>query len=452
MRIYHFSPKVFGMAAVLLSAAVTAARAQQPPALPAAPPAPVPATGTVSTSPPPGTPNSPFISPFVTPAAPQGVPDSLLTIPSDYRLDIGDTVSVSVPTPWNISTSVGVPVDGMLRLPRLKSPVYARGKTCGELAEALRVGWSHQFKIKPGQVTVGVAAMRARRVLVQGNGAGNGEVALQPGWRVANLIAALGGNPFPERLTVTITNPARSGPVKVDLAAAVQAPDGLENVALLEGDTVTILQPKTIRLLIEGEGPRGLHNVDARFGLRRALTSLAFSPTGALGALRDAKILRPAVEGDPNSEAQFVPVDLYAVMTSTDPKDIPLRDMDLLYIPPSVRQVYLFGEIGGRGLLQLREDKEHVYLYDVLAQAGGPLRGQSSIKDILIRRYVNNKPVDMRANFDAYIKRGDPSGNPEIFPQDLIYVFGAKERNRAISSIFNGAALVNLFRSFVPGL
>jgi hypothetical protein len=186
--------------------------------------------------------------------------------------------------------------------------------------------------------------------------------------------------------------------------------------------------------------------------LRRALTMLAFSPTNAPGALREAKILRPAVEGDPNSEAQFIPVNLYEVMTSNDPKDLPLRDMDLLYIPPSVRQVYLFGEIAGRGLLQLREDKEHVYLYDVLAQAGTPLRGQSSIKDILIRRYVDGKPVDIRANFNAYITRGDPKGNPEIFPQDFIYVFGVKDSNQSIGKIFNGAALFNLVRSFVPGL
>ena len=443
---HRLLPLIFGPATVLLLGANVSARAAQQPS----PPPATPSSGTASPVPPAGAPNSPFVSPFVTPTPPPGTPDSLLTIPADYRIDIGDAVSVSTPPPWNINATVSVPVDGMLRLPRLKAPVYARLRTCTELAEALRLAWSHQLKIKPGQVTVGIAAMRARRVLVQGNGAANGEVALQPGWRIANLVATLGGNPFPERLTVTITNPARSAPVKVDLAAAVQSPDGPENAALLEGDTITILQPKTIRLLIEGEGPRGMHNVDARFGLRRALTQLAFSPVNAPGALRDAKILRPAVDGDPNSEAQFVPVDLYAVMTSDDPKDFPLRDMDLLYIPPSRRQVYVFGEIAGRGLLQLREDRGHIYLMDVLAQAGTPLRDQSNIKNILIRRYVDGKPVDITANWDAYIKRQDPSGNPEIFSQDLIYVFGARDRNRTISNIFNGAALVNLFRSFIP--
>ena len=51
----------------------------------------------------------------------------------------------------------------------------------------------------------------------------------------------------------------------------MNVPGSPENLPLLEGDTLTVDTARTIRLLVAGEGPRGQHEVDYRYGLRRAL-------------------------------------------------------------------------------------------------------------------------------------------------------------------------------------
>jgi protein involved in polysaccharide export with SLBB domain len=261
------------------------------PALPApGPVAPGPTSPSGSAAP------SPYVSPFATPQAPNGVPGALLSIPADYRLDIGDLVEIKVLfrllKGTNLDATVPIPADGLLRLSRLKAPVNARLLTCDELSEALRRAWSHQFRLQPGQVVVRVANPRLRKINLMGNGIENGVVGLQPGWRIADVIVATGGNPYPERAKLVVTNKQRPAPVTVDLVQALANPESPANIALLEGDVVTVTVPKAERLIVYGEGPRGTHNIDERYGLRLALAGLGYSTTNATGSLRDAMIVR----------------------------------------------------------------------------------------------------------------------------------------------------------------
>ena len=53
------------------------------------------------------------------------VNDALVSVPADYRLDIGDTVRVDVLRHANdgVNANVLIPADGMVRLPRLKAAI-----------------------------------------------------------------------------------------------------------------------------------------------------------------------------------------------------------------------------------------------------------------------------------------------------------------------------------------
>ena len=406
--------------------------AQQPAPAPVTPVAPAPA--------PVGTP----------PAGPAPLPatllppDALISVPADYRLHIGDVVRVSVLRHIEVNATVAVPIDGKLRLERLKEPVDARGKTLPELADALARGWSHQFRLKPGQVNVAVTAMRKRRIFMQGNAGGNGELDLQPGWRIAHL---LGGQRSPERLTVTITNPARSAPVSVDLSEAISSPASEANVPLLENDTITVQVPRTIRMLVTGVGPLGEHEIDYRYGLRRALGTLKYTTKDAAGSLRDVRILRKERPDDLDSPDRIIPVNLYALLDKPDTPDIPLRDQDVLHIPASERWVVLLGEVNGRGLMYLPENEDEITLQDVMSRSGGPLTGRSSIGKIGIRRVVDGKPVVFTVDYGKYLNFNDPKGNPEILPHDEIFVPPiARRTDDAISGFFRGFSLWSFFK------
>ncbi len=379
------------------------------------------------------------------------LPDAVASVPADYRLDIGDTIRVDVPRHTDVSMTVLIPADGMVRLPRLRAPVSARGKTSAALADALAKGWKHVFRLRPGQVTVAVTAQRMRRVTVRGNAIENREVSLLPNWRLANVIAALGGTRAPlDRITATITNPLRPAPVTVKLSTALSDPEAADNVPLLEGDTVVADAPRTIRLYVQGEGPRGVHEVEHHFGLRRALTQIQYNYTalGATGSLRDARIYRKAVEGDLSSEDIVIPINLKEVMTGEGTDDVKLRDQDLLFIPPSENYVYVFGEAGGSRKQRMPEDRK-TYLIDVIGNAGGTT-GVAKIGQIAVLREVNGKSTKTVYDFGKYLKDQDPRHNPEILAKDIVYVPKVGQK-LGIGEIFTGINLYSVLKGFLGG-
>ncbi len=369
-------------------------------------------------------------------------PDALASVPADYRVDIGDTISVDVPRHPDVTKTLLIPADGQIILPKLRAPIDARGKTCAELSQELSEGWRHVFVLRPGQVTVAVAGQRMRRIYVRGSAVKGGEFDLKPHWRVSNLAAVLGGVPQADRVVARITNERRPEPsISVDLEAALNASGSPEDVPLLEGDTLTLDAPKAIRLLIVGEGPRGEHEIDNRYGLRRALGQLKFSPYGATGSLKDARIYRKRVPGDPISVEEVIPVDLLRVMNG-EAKDIALRDMDLLHILPTNRQVYVLGETG-RGIQNMREDRP-TYLLDVMATAG--YTASAKIGEIGILRKENGVLTKKAYDFGKFLKDQDPKNNPELMPQDIVFV-PQVGRKFQIGDIFTGWSVFQIFKT-----
>jgi len=346
---------------------------------------------------------------------------AVTNIPADYRLDTDDAITIDVGRHPDVSRTIRVPADGSVRLPRLLRPVFARGKTCSELADLLaeRLTSEGRLVLRPGQVTVSVSAPRQRRVYVRGSAVAGREHELQNGERISELVAAIGGVPQPDRITALLTGPHREAPISLNLDDALNRPGSPDNVPLQEGDTLTLDAPRKIRLYVEGEGPRGVHEFDYRFSLKQMLVELGFSPNGATGDLKHSRIRRKSDSHDPASPDVFLPVDLLRVMTD-ESYNVKVQDMDTLEIPVSEQYIYVFGEVGGARKVYLPQDRTW-YLSDVIANGGGTT-GSAKIGAINIIRNVDGKPEAKTYDFGRYLKNLDPAQNPQVQQGDLVYV------------------------------
>ena len=384
------------------------------------------------------------------PASAVPVPTGDAGAPEDYRLDTGDGVAIEVARHTDVSRAFRLTSDAKIRLPRLSSPILARGKTCAELTAEIteRLTKEGKLKLRPNQVLVQVTDMRVRRIYVRGSAGRSSDYDLKNGWRISELLTILGGVPNPERVTARLLNPKRPEEKKVDLFTALNSPESADNIALQEGDTLIMDLPRNKRLLVKGEGPRGIHELDERFGLRQALVSLGFATSNASGDLRHARLLRPSIPGDPNAPTTTQTVDLFALLSDDTTPDIALHDMDTLEIPISERFIYIYGESAAPRKWYMPEDRK-VYLADVMAMG---YTGSTKLDGIKVMRVVDNKANVKTYKFGTFLKNGDPQNNPEIQPKDMIVMDYVTRSDERINSVWQVWGLYNLAAAVFPGV
>jgi len=392
-------------------------------------------------------------APAVLPASSSGVADASFTADlSTYRLDTGDTVSITVDRHGDVSRNITLMTDAAVLLPRIGKPIMARGMTCAELSAAVykSLNTPNIFKIKPEQVTVALVAGRTRRVFVRGNAVRGGDYDLKNGWRVTELAAIMGGVPQPDRVTVNITNARRPAPVSVDLESALASDASPANIALMEGDTLIINQPQNKVFFVKGEGPRGRQEVDERFTLKQALVQLGVSQNNSTGELRKAKLHRHTIPGDVKSPTTTEDIDLVKVLT--DPEtDHDLKNYDTLEIPLSLRYYFVWGELGGARKRYLPEDRK-TYLLDVMSDSGNTTPGQAKIGAIkVLRGGEQDKQEVVTVDYGKFLRTGEARYNPEILPNDVVIVPNVK-RVDPINTIWTGFGLFNLAKSLIPGI
>lgn len=379
----------------------------------------------------------------------------LLTLPApgrqdaDYVLDSDDIISIEVQRHPDVSKTLKVPADGKIRLPRLTSPVVVRGLTCAGLVTKLNTVLQSEGKLRlrPGQVQVNLQERRPRRVYLRGNAVGGAQLDLINGWRISELLASVGRTFQPERVTVILTSPRRPQPLPIDLAAIDKNPDGPENLALQEGDTLTINLPKPKRLFITGVGaPLGEYELDERFGLRRALIKLGVVVRDNPGDLQRAVLKRKKVPGDPNAEDIRLPVDLLTLLTDDTAPEVPLVDLDTLEIRPHNRYVYAYLADQQARKLPLPEDRK-TRLFDVMTTIGG-IPGPSKTSNIALWRGLpSGKPQRIGVDLQRFFQKGDPAGNPEILPEDVI-VISANRRLDPFQALWQAVGLGQALQFF----
>jgi protein involved in polysaccharide export with SLBB domain len=383
--------------------------------------------------------------------APTGVP--LGDVSPDYRLDTDDAVTINVMRHTYIAGTFKIPPDGLLRLPRLVTPVMARGKTCSELADEItgKLKTEGKLVLRPGQVSVTPFMTRKRRVLVRGNAVGGREYELQNGWRIADLVAYMGSIPQPDRVKARLTSPRRPEPLVVNLNAALADPTSSANILLQEGDTLTVEMPRRKRLLITGEAPRGEREFDDWVGLKRALLAMGFTAYGGASDLANARLIRYAVPGDLSSQATYIPVNLQKLLTEENAAEIPFEDMDTLDIPLSEKHVFIVGQVNGIRKWYPPQDRK-TYLVDVFTTTGD-VNGRAAIGRIKLLRKDPKTGEWREKEYDLgkFYSKADYKQNPEVLPMDMIYV-PANNKTDVVGNVWTAFGLYNLMKTFVPGL
>lgn len=349
-------------------------------------------------------------------------PPAPVAVAADYRLDTDDALLIEVARHADITRTVRIPADGTIRLPRLDRPILARGLTCDALVALLeeRLTREGKLKLRRGQVQVSVVAVRPSRIYLRGNAVLGRELAMKPGWRLSELIAAIGGLPQADRVLARLTNPLRPRPVEIDLTAIERDPSSPANVELMEGDTLTVDAPRRKRLFVTGEGPRGEHELDERFGLRRALIKMGITVRDNPGDLRQAILKRKTVPGDPNAPEIRLPVDLVKLLTDDSAPEVPLEDMDTLDIPAARNFIYLWGADGSARRWILPQDRP-TRLLDIFTTVGG-VPGNGKIGEVGVWRYEQGVPKRRSYDLGRYLRDGKMEQNPLIQPEDIVIV------------------------------
>ena len=349
----------------------------------------------------------------------------------------------------DVSRSLKIPTDGLIRLSRLARPVVARGKTCDELVSVLseRLQAEGKLRLRAGQVQVSLLERRTRRVYLRGTGIGGGQLDLVNGWRISELLASSGRVPQPERVVATLTNPRRPAPLPVDLATIYRDPADPANLLLKEGDTLTVDLPKPKRVFVTGLGvPLGEHEIDERFGLRQTLIKLGVTMRDNPGDLKHAVLKRRKTPGDPNSPVTNVPVDILALLTSESTPDVTIEDMDTLDVPAANNFVYLYLADQQARKYALPQDRK-TRLFDLITQTGG-IPGPSKTNSITLWRGISSdKPVPQTIDLSKFLKNGDIKSNPEIFPEDVV-VIAPNRRTDPFQILWQGVGLTQALQFF----
>jgi protein involved in polysaccharide export with SLBB domain len=138
--------------------------------------------------------------------------------------------------------------------------------------------------------------------------------------------------------------------------------------------------------------------------------------------LREARVIREE-KGQPGT----VPLDLSRMLDGEDFPTISLRDGDTLVIPalavgvsgvPSERGVKVFGGVAVPSVVQVDGP---TLLMDVLMLAGSPT-ADANMKKIWWVHAVDGIDQAQVVNLRRFLEKGDPAGNPLIYPGDTVNV------------------------------
>lgn len=168
-----------------------------------------------------------------------GVLPVLAQTPPDYLLGPGDQLSITVLGEADLTRTVTVRPDGKITIPLLGDLTVA-GMTPAQVTEMLVAGLRKY--IRNPVVTVTVSQTRTSSVYLVGPGISRpGTYQIQPGWTLIEVIGAAGG--LTSRAAMKRATLVRRGepqPMALDLERLFVRADSSANVALQDGDILTV--------------------------------------------------------------------------------------------------------------------------------------------------------------------------------------------------------------------
>ena len=354
---------------------------------------------------------------------------SLLAQPADYTLDTGDVIAVVVLRHGQFSGEYTVPPDGNVVFPGVGS-LQVRGLTLQGLSDTLRERL--RARLRNPEVFVSLKQARPQLVFVEGQLNRPGAHPIQPGWRVADAIAAAEGlKILPERTVATLIRGEQTMPI--DLPAILHRGDQRTNYLLQPGDLLSVQQKPAIRVAILGEVKRsGNYDLDAGM---RALQAIA----QAEGVTEFAALKRAFID----RRGEIIPFDLYRASVQGDTSERnnpPLHDGDVIVVPQNLQRYAIVGQVVRPGYYPIPEGKPFL-LSDAIAQAGG-MTPRAITSTVTILRMEGDTLNRLRVPYQQFLKRGKLDANPPIREGDVIYL--AEVNRLELGQILTAVSILNI--------
>jgi len=342
-----------------------------------------------------------------------GAPTSLPTggpraaLKGSYRLGPQDVLAVVVDKHPEFSNArLIVPPDGRIALPAAGS-LRVNGMTAAQVERLITQRL--QGRLRDPHVTVTIVQLRDASlgyVSVVGDVVKPGFVAIREGWRLSEIVAAVGG--VQGRMDETRTTLARRGvpAMTVSLHAAISYPLSRANVRLRADDVVSVIRQEPARIAVNGDvGKPSVYELRAAPRLLDALVA-----AGGLRQRADASkayILRGGKRID---------VNLVDALELRNPlANVALRSGDFLTIEAVLpASVAVNGDVNKSGVYELRDTPR---LLDAIVAAGGLRQRADMTSAFLLRR---GKRIDL--NLENAIEQKDEAANIALQAGDFLTV------------------------------
>ena len=289
---------------------------------------------------------------------PRGVVNAVEGAPNLPAQKIGprDLIAIQVYDSPELTRTVRVGADGMIRLPMLRQRIKADGLMPGDLELAVATALEEEGLIIEPFVSVTVAEYSSRPISVAG--AVKGPLTFQASAPVTLLEAITrAGGLTPEAGPEILISKSQQGPdgeqtsliQRVPVKALIDAADPDVNIQLSGGEEVRVPEAGKIFVVGNVKKPGAFPVQDGAES--SVLKVLALAEGLAPYSGKQAYIYRREANGDKNE----IPIELDKIMRRKSP-DAPLLANDVLYIPDNrgkrigmaaIERLLLFGSTAG---------------------------------------------------------------------------------------------------------
>jgi polysaccharide export outer membrane protein len=276
------------------------------------------------------------------------------------RIGANDLVAVSVYDVPELTRTVRVGADGMIRLPMLKQHIKAEGLMPGELEIAIASALVAEQLIVDPAVTVTIAEYNSRPISVAG--AVKQPLTFQASGPVTLLEAITrAGGLAPEAGPEILVSRAQSGPdgsvtalvQRILVKGLIDAADPTLNITLIGGEEIRVPEVGRVYVIGNVKKPGAFPVQD---GVESTVLKMLALSEGLMPyASKDAYIYRREANGSKNE----IQIPLSKIMERKAP-DAPLLANDILYVPDNksrrmtlgaLEKVLAFGAGAGTALI-----------------------------------------------------------------------------------------------------
>jgi polysaccharide export outer membrane protein len=274
------------------------------------------------------------------PQAPASSPTGPLPF-GGYIIGTGDILNIRIAEEDDVSGRYQVNESGDIKIPLLREPIHADGKTTFELSKQLADALRKQDILKEPFVTVFIERGMTQNVTVVGPVARPGIYPIERPTHLLDVLSMSGGLLPTAGQTISIahraeaktadTKPSDRGTTSVDVATLMSGDNHEANVLVQAGDEITVANATVVYVVGAVTRPGAFAVQDAKNGITvlRAIALVEGTlPTASLGK---TIIVR---RSNDESDREEIPVDLGSIMKGKQ-KDPILLANDILFVPQS---------------------------------------------------------------------------------------------------------------------